>query len=200
VTPAPDRPNILVVCTANVCRSPVVEALLRRHLAPPGGVSVTSAGTHGGRNVVHPDSIAAAADAGIDLSGHRSRRLTRRLLDAEGGDLVIALTREHVYHLVATDEAVWPRSFTLVELVRRSEGLAASGATVSGVAEWVAAVGEGRRGTDLLAGRRSDDIADPYGRSRRHHRRMVREVDELCLRLSAAATVSLAPRGDADPV
>ena len=145
---------------------------------------MTSAGTQGGRNEVHPDTVAAAAAVGADVSTHRSRRLTRRLLDVEGADLVVAMAREHVYHLVATDESVWPHTFTLVELVRRSEALAAAGATSTGFDDWVAALSEGRPGSDLLPGRPSDDIADPYGRSRRHHRRMVRELDDLSGRLA----------------
>lgn len=191
-------PNVLVVCTANVCRSPVAEQLIRRDLpASTGLVSVTSAGTHGGRNEVHSDTVAAAAAVGADISAHRSRRLTRRLLDVEGADLVVAMAREHVYHLVATDESVWPHTFTLVELVRRSEALAAAGATSSGFDDWVAALSEGRRGSDLLPGRPADDIADPYGRSRRHHRRMVRELDDLSGRLARAAAAVLDPPDEA---
>lgn len=186
-------PHILVLCTANVCRSPVAEDLLRRHLVTSTDhVTVSSAGTHGGRNVVHHDTQAAAADIGVDLSDHRSRRLTRRLLDAEGGDLVVAMAREHVYHTIATDESVWPHTFTLVELVRRSEALAATGTTKLCFHDWIAALSDGRSASDLLPGRPSDDIADPYGRSRRHHRRMVRQIDGLSLRLAEAATAVLA--------
>ncbi|MFW2335625.1 hypothetical protein [Ilumatobacter sp.] len=191
-------PHALVVCTANVCRSPVVERLLRRHLVPAiGGLTVSSAGTHGGRNEVHPDTVAAAATAGVDLSDHRSRRITRRLLDAEGDDLVIALSREHVYHLIATDESVWPHTFTLVEIVRRAEELATAGTTFDGFDGWVAALSDGRRSSDLLPGRSSDDIDDPYGRSQRRQRRMVRQVEDLSTQLAAAAATSLAsPPGD----
>ena len=142
---------------------------------------------------MHPDTIAAAAGVGADVSAHRSRRLTRRLLDAEGTDLVVAMSREHVYHLVATDESVWPHTFTLVELVRRSEALAAAGAAAAGFDDWIAALSEGRRGRDLLPGRPTDDIADPYGRSRRHHRRMARELDDLSGRLARAAATVLDP-------
>jgi protein-tyrosine phosphatase len=193
VTQSSGSSNALVVCTANVCRSPVAERLLQRHLgAVISDFTVSSAGTHGGRNVVHPDTTAAALTAGVDLSDHRSRRVTRRLLDVEGNDLVIALAREHVYHLIATDEAVWPHTFTFVEIVRRSEELAARGATFDGFDGWVAALSGGRRSSDLLPGRSSDDIADPYGRSQRHQRRMVRQVEELSVRLADAASASLA--------
>lgn len=187
MTSPPAPPHVLVVCTANVCRSPVVERLLPRYLAAVGiDVTATSAGTHGGRNVVHPDTVAAASDIGVDLADHWSRRLTRRLLDAEGADLVVAMAREHVYQLIAIDESAWPRTFTLPELVRRAESLANAGSAMT-FGEWVAALGDGRRSSDLLPGTASDDVDDPYGRARRHHRSMVREVDELCRRLAIGA-------------
>lgn len=149
--------------------------------------------------MVHPDTSAAAADVGVDLSNHRSRRLTRRLLDAEGNDLVIALAREHVYQLIATDESVWPRTFTLVEVVRRSEQLADGGATFEQFGDWVAAMSDGRLSSQLLPGRSSDDIVDPYGRSRRRQRRMVRQVEELSVRLAAASLAVLEPAPVAEP-
>lgn len=188
----PARPNILVICTANVCRSPVVERLLDRHLNAVGiDVTVTSAGTHGGRNRVQPDTIAAAAELDVELGDHTSRRLTRRLLDREGNDLVVTLARDHLYHVIATDEATWPRTFTLAELARRAEAGASVGLAAGNLDGWVAALGVDRRSSDLMPGLPSDDIADPYGRSMRHHRRMVRTVDRLCASVATAAAVAL---------
>ena len=48
MTPAKGRPvRILVVCTGNICRSPLAEQLLREGLAAAGVKAVvTSAGTH----------------------------------------------------------------------------------------------------------------------------------------------------------
>lgn len=188
----PTSPHVLVVCTANVCRSPVVERLLPRHLAAVGiAVGASSAGTHGGRNVVHPDTAAVALEVGIDLSDHWSRRLTRRLLAAEGGDLIVALTREHVYQLIAIDESTWARTFTLPELARRARAAATAGTSAASFAEWVSALSAGRTSSDLLPGSDADDVADPYGRSRRHHRSMVKRVDELCRVVAVGAATTM---------
>ena len=64
--------SILVVCTGNICRSPIGERLLRKRLP---GVKVKSAGVHG--LVKHPaDATAAdvAANHGVSLEGHAGRK------------------------------------------------------------------------------------------------------------------------------
>lgn len=185
-------PTILVVCTANLCRSPVVEQVLPLRFGEVGiPVRAASAGVHGGHGDVHEETVRAARREHIDLDGHRSRRLTHRLLTVDAADLVVTMTRDHLYAVVAIDESAWPRTFTLVDLVRRAEALAAERATVGGFSDWVAALAERRRAADLMFDRRRDDIADPYGRPGRHHRRMVRHVDDLCRRLASAAAAVL---------
>ncbi len=81
----------LFVCTGNLCRSPMAEAIARA-LAP--GQSFASAGTWAGRG--HPatrEAVAAVAEAGADLADHRSQPLTRALLEA--ADRVYVMTRSH---------------------------------------------------------------------------------------------------------
>jgi protein-tyrosine-phosphatase/DNA-binding transcriptional ArsR family regulator len=61
----------LFVCTGNSARSPVAEALLRRHTA--GHVTVTSAGISP-RPRLHPHAVRVLRDRfGIDLAGQRPR-------------------------------------------------------------------------------------------------------------------------------
>lgn len=171
--------RILTVCTANVCRSPVVERLLARHLHTNGVAAViASAGTHGGRLDVHAHTISAAATVGIELHDHRSRAVEAGLLHAEGTDLVLAMTREHLRDVVALDPAVWPRAFTLREAVRRGSQLG-SVATVGSFEQWRAELGNGRRAADLMRPDPSDDLADPYGGPASGHQVMVTEVDAL---------------------
>jgi protein-tyrosine phosphatase len=175
-TPASLR--VLAVCTANVCRSPVAERLLHRHLTEAGHlVVVRSAGTHGGRLGVHRHTLAAAAALGLDLDDHRSRPLTAELLRSDGADLVVTMTREHLRHVVALDPAVWPRAFTLKELLRRSQAV---GPSHESRGEWLAAVAAGRRAADLMRPDPVDDVADPYGGAASGHAAMVRELDEIC--------------------
>ena len=65
-------PLILVLCTGNSCRSHIAEAILR---AASGGVfRVASAGCKPA-GYVHPLSIRALAEIGIDLAGHTSKHM-----------------------------------------------------------------------------------------------------------------------------
>lgn len=180
--------RILVVCTANICRSPVAERLLQRHLTDAGHpVVVTSAGVAASPRGPHPDTIAAAAHAHIDLSAHRSRTVTREIVDRDGRDLVVTLTRDHLRHVVGLAPDAWTRTFTLKELARRA-------ALVEGTfptwAEWSAAMAAGRRPADLLRPDPNDDLADPYGRPVLQHVVMVHEVDDLTTRLARRLPVA----------
>jgi protein-tyrosine-phosphatase len=92
-----DSFHILVVCTGNICRSPMAEGMLRHDMPNDFGkiVTVSSAGTdalHG--NQATPFAIQAMNHYGIDISGHRARRLARTMVVE--ADLILAM--EH-YHL-----------------------------------------------------------------------------------------------------
>src|SRR5712664_4210391 len=88
--------NILLVCTGNICRSPLAEALLRRTLEQRGvdGVSVTSAGTGAWDGAPASEgAYLVGLERGLDLSGHRARLLTRELV--EQADLILTMARHH---------------------------------------------------------------------------------------------------------
>jgi arsenate reductase len=68
----PTKPTILILCTGNSCRSHIAEGFLRA--AAGGLVNVQSAGSNPAGHV-HPLAIKVMAEAGIDLSGHRSKHL-----------------------------------------------------------------------------------------------------------------------------
>lgn len=82
--PAPG--TILVVCTANICRSPMAEGLLAHALAaqpaPLRELKVVSAGvaTRPGEPVSE-NSVIALRKVGIDIAAHRSRPLSQAMLD-----------------------------------------------------------------------------------------------------------------------
>lgn len=86
VAEAPRPRRMLVVCHANLCRSPYLEAVLRCNLPD---IEIASAGVLGAGRRVPAEGIAAARDRGIDLSGHRSRLLTGEAL--ERADVVIVM-------------------------------------------------------------------------------------------------------------
>lgn len=173
--------HLLVVCTANVCRSAVAERLLARELAGHRDVDghewvVRSAGTADLRAAMDRNTIAAAKAVGLVLSEHAARYLTRDILATDGADLVLTMTREHLRHVVALDPSAWPRTFTLKELARRSALVAPPSAEDGGFPAWLERVAAGRRPADLIQPDPQDDIVDPYGAPRQEHDRMVESL------------------------
>lgn len=85
--------RIVVVCTGNICRSPMAEALLKARLADPKRV-IVSAGI--GALVGYPaDPIAQELmrERGIDIGGHRAQQATMPLLSSM--DLILTLDQTH---------------------------------------------------------------------------------------------------------
>ncbi len=66
------KPNVLILCTGNSCRSHMAEGILRA--AAGDVVEVHSAGSKPA-GCVHPKAIAAMAEIGIDISGHTSKHM-----------------------------------------------------------------------------------------------------------------------------
>ena len=89
--------SVLMVCTGNICRSPMAEGLLR-HLLPEAlkaAVSVRSAGTHGLHgNRAEPFAVRAAAAHGADISQHRASILEAGMI--RSADLVLAMENYHI--------------------------------------------------------------------------------------------------------
>jgi protein-tyrosine-phosphatase len=96
-------PVILIVCTANICRSPMAEVLLQRKLdegETPGTWRVGSAGTWAEDGFPATDyGIRVMADRGLDTSQHESRSVNAAMM-AEA-DLVLTMTANHAESLRA---------------------------------------------------------------------------------------------------
>ncbi|MBS1249482.1 MAG: Protein-arginine-phosphatase [Chloroflexi bacterium] len=90
-------PSVLFVCTANIIRSPMAEALFRRQVGEGGHGRVwrvSSAGTWTrGGDPPHPTVLELLGEMGIDLHGHRSREVDESLLAA--ADIVLVMERSH---------------------------------------------------------------------------------------------------------
>jgi len=173
-----ERLRILVVCTANQCRSPLTAgALSHRAAAEALPVEVFSAGIAAMFGVsATPPTIAAARARGFDLTNHVSTALDFDLV--RSSDLVIGLERRHVQEIVVHDPAAFARTFTLKELVRRGTDVGPR-ATGQSVSEWLAEVHRGRRAQDLLGLSTDDDVIDPTGSAMVDHDTVADEVDDL---------------------
>jgi protein-tyrosine phosphatase len=83
---APRPRRILVICLGNICRSPYLEAILRKQLPD---IAVESGGFLGpGRQVPNFSSIVSTR-RGYDLSAHRSRVLTPQITGT--ADLLVVM-------------------------------------------------------------------------------------------------------------
>lgn len=175
--------GILVLCTANVCRSVMAEALLSAQLAGRGAPAVvSSAGMLAEGQPPPAEVLAVMAARGCDVIGHRSR-----LVAPEGlarADLVLGMAREHVRHATVLLPDIWPRAFTLRELVSRGH---AAGARVPGeqVGEWLVRVARGRSRRDLLGSGTAHDVADPVGGPLRGYEVTADLLDRLTSDLAA---------------
>ncbi len=158
-------PEVLVICTANICRSPVAEAVLRSRLEErgtdlPGDREwrVTSGGTlafPGYGAAEH--SAAVMAELGFDLSGHRSQSVDERRMAAVS--LVLCMEPGHKRMLQAEFPHHRHKVYLLTEMV-----------------------GEERA------------VEDPIGGPRAGYERMVDEVLELVER-GLPRIIELATRG-----
>ena len=110
-------PSILIICSANICRSPVAEALLRRRLSDAGHsqVDVSSAGTLGLDGAPAAEhSVSLLAERGLDIADHRSRGLDLAMLEA--ADLVLAMENGHVGLIQGARPALADRVHRLAEM------------------------------------------------------------------------------------
>ena len=168
-----DQFSIVVVCTGNICRSPVGEAILRHRLlsaARPALVSVTSAGTRCQPGTeIDARAAETLARLGIPVGPTAAQELTASLV--RSADLILGATREHRAAAVRLLPAASARTFT----VREFDRLLADLSPVSAPGQPAASPAEaGRalvrsaaqhRGRAVPGAPEDDDVPDPYRRS-----------------------------------
>lgn len=176
--------RILVVCTGNICRSPLTEALLRERLEATLGTGTTSVSSAGTAGVVGaPMDVLAAREAeriGVVIGDHRARRLTGSTVSA--ANLVIGLSREHRAAAVGLEPRANRWAFTVLELAAilpRLEALKADAPPTRLVDRLSALVEDSamRRGSILASGEIPLDIEDPYRRAVEVHRRVAEDIE-----------------------
>lgn len=180
--------SIVVVCTGNICRSPIAEGTLRAALQERLGgdaPSVSSAGTSGwdGSGAM-PESVAAAAERGVDIGAHVARRLSAGIL-AEA-DLVVGMAAEHRREAARLLPEAAGRTFTLKELVRLLEALpVATEARPVPLVDRVAGADDLRR-TGFEGNPDDEDVVDPLGMGIETYRSIAWELEAWTARLADA--------------
>lgn len=164
--------RILVVCTGNVCRSPLAEAVLRDALEEiaPGAFAVESAGTRALVGVpAQPEAAAIAARLGSTLEGFAARQLTEPMI--ERADLILTLAHRHRESVLRLQPAL-KRTFTLREFARTLATIPADanererargGESREAWRHLVARVWDAKTAARPSAqGDPADDVVDPY--------------------------------------
>lgn len=153
---------MLIVCTGNICRSPIAERLLQSGLddLSPGTFRVQSAGTHA---VIGAPIDARAASAIVRHGGSVSQFSARQVTAAQvqENDLLLALSREHRGAIVGFHPAAVNRTFTILEFARCLQALSISN-TEDSRNRWREAIPTAARLRGPLSDPLHDDIADPY--------------------------------------
>ena len=159
---------VLAVCTANICRSPIMEALLRDRLDQD-VFEIASAGTRGWDR--QPMDTMAAMELmrlGMRPGNFRSHPIDSYLVESAG--LILTAARVHRSDILSTSPQALRRTFTLREFALLAPTVDAPDLE-SFVAEAARARGTVRG--DL-------DVDDPYRRSPEVHRAVADQIDEAC--------------------
>ena len=180
--------RVLIVCTANQCRSPMAEHLLR-HRAAGAGLPwrVESAGVRAATGQpMHPLAAEVLAERAVDARGWVSRRLNRSMI--EQADLVLTAEAEHRRAVVTLDHRALARTFTLFQFARFAAcapPLVRADPALAGAAllDSVNAV----RGELQPVGRHEDDLRDPIGKPLKAYRTSADQIQHAIDR-------ALAPR------
>jgi len=108
--------SVLLVCTANMCRSPMAEGILRRMAGDSGAWRIESAGTWGfNGNPASTNAQRVLSMRGIDISLHRSRQITAEIM--QDFTLILTMTRGHKEALQVEFPSIADRVYLLSEMI-----------------------------------------------------------------------------------
>ena len=196
---------ILVVCTGNVCRSPLAEQLLAVRLEAAGvDATVRSAGTQA---LVGEAMTREAVELSVRYGGGGGRHAATQLTDAliEAADLVLTASREHRAIVASMVPRAARMSYTIREFARIAEfleldtesTLALAQATTPAAFIELASTSRGFATPPAQSG--SDDIVDPYRRSPQIYEESGRAIDAAATAIVRALSTAsrLGSRGAA---
>ncbi len=176
--------RVLVVSTADQCRGPAAEALLRDRLGrQASGVEIWSAGTVAVEgSAVHPLSVEALSHNGVHLRSSTARRLVPD--DVLGADLVLCAERMHRLHVARMPIGDASKTFTVAEFARIGPHLHEAGfAEMLAEAVTLRAAYPADQPGD-------DDIADPLHGDYLEHGRMVRRLTDMAVRIAPVLSMA----------
>ena len=189
--------NVLIVCTGNICRSPLAERLLQSRLTAAGiPAIVTSAGTRA--MVDHPMTDEAAflvSQYGAEPTLHAAQQLTTVRIAA--ADLVLTATREHRGEVVSLHPRANRYAYTLNQFARLVKAnlqevgpSAVEPVETPTINNYLAEIATMKGLTLPPTWPEDDDIEDPYRRSGEVYDRVGSVIDSAVTSITTALTTA----------
>jgi protein-tyrosine phosphatase len=174
---------VLAVCTANICRSPFIEMVLRERLDDR-HFEVASAGVRGWSD--KPMDAMAAMELmriGLTPGTFRSHPIDDYFVRSAG--LILTATTDHRSEILGSSPEALRRTFTLLEFAQLVE-------TVDGD-DPATLVAEAARHRSRATG--DLDVADPYRRKPAVYRSTSEQMDVACATIADRLNASVTPPG-----
>lgn len=194
------KPTILILCTGNICRSPTA-ALLLTHLlgAAADQFHIHTAGTGAVEGAPMDSTIGGLLHLkGVEATHSSSRKLSVGMV--ESADLVLTASTNQRAAVAKLRPAAVRKTMTLKQLARYApfileahEPPPAAGDRIC----WILAGVPQARAHAIR--RESDSVADPTGKSVRHYRAALQELERACGLIAPLLQADLA-HGDPDPI
>jgi protein-tyrosine phosphatase len=173
--------KVLIVCTGNICRSPIAHGLLHDRARRVGEdwLEVRSAGTWGrSGSGATPEAVSAAAGLGVDIEAHRSSRFNDDM--AKWADLIITMTTEQAAEVLQESPEARAKTFTLKELVSLLGSLPPRAAETRPKEGLTKRIGEADHARSSGHSLPADlDVADPLGLSETVYLAVANELEGL---------------------
>ena len=197
---ATKKPTILIVCTGNICRSPAA-ALLLAHLLGPAAehFDIHTAGTRAVEGSPMDTVMGRLLGLrGVETTPSASCNLTVEMI--ESADLVLTASTGQRAAAVKLRPAAVRKTMTLKQLARYAPAILdshepppAAGDRIS----WILAGLPQARGRAIRT--ESDSVADPTGKSGRHYKVALQELDRACGLIAPLLRAEFA-RSEPDPI